>query len=68
MARILRKNIFKLMVSDLIIHTNVIQFREHMQKKHGWSEEDFQEYMKIFFEELNNLPEDSLNDLSKNKL
>lgn len=65
MAIFLRKNIFKLMVSDLILHTNVVQFKEHMQKKHGWSEEDFKEYMRIFFKELNNLSEDSLNNLPK---
>lgn len=67
---ICRKNILKLFVQEFNIFLFCRQSEElqkQIMKKHGWTEEQFNTYHQIFMEELENLPENNLDQSTLNK-
>ena len=67
---ICRKNILKLFVQEFNIFLFCRQSEElqkQIMKKHGWTEEQFNTYHQIFMEELENLPEDNLDQSTLNE-
>lgn len=55
MPRICKKNIAHLFISAMIFLVESEDLKSFMEGLHGWSDEDYEEYLKIFIEEYNNL-------------
>lgn len=64
MAYICKNNIFKLFVQELIVTAGVSKLKERMAEKHGMNDEEFKEYLNVFFNTLHSIPDDQFDSLS----
>ena len=60
MPKVLENNSFKLMANELYLFCKYMKFsfRDKMKVKHGWSNEETDEMLKIFHDKMIQLPED----------
>lgn len=62
MAKICKNNIFRLFIGGLLRITEEGELKAVMQSLHGWSDEEYGEYLNIFIEKWNDIPDDTLTE------
>lgn len=62
MAKICKNNIFRLFIGGLLRIGKEGELKAVMQSLHGWSDEEYGEYLKIFIEKWNDIPDDTLTE------
>lgn len=60
MPKICKNNIFRLFIGGLLRIGKEGELKSKMQSLHGWSDEEYGEYLKIFIEKWNSIPDDTL--------
>ena len=62
MAKICKNNIFRLFIGGLLRIVKEGELKAMMQQFHGWSDKEYGEYLNIFIEKWNDIPDDTLTD------
>lgn len=62
MAKICKNNIFRLFIGGLLRIGKEGELKAKMQQLHGWSDELYGEYLNIFIEKWNSIPDDAVAD------
>ena len=62
MAKICKNNIFRLFIGGLLRIGEEGELKAVMQSLHGWSDEEYGEYLNIFIEKWNDIPDDTLTE------
>ena len=60
MAKIYKNNIFRLFIGGLLRIAKESELKAMMQQLHGWSDKEYGEYLNIFIEKWNSIPDDTL--------
>lgn len=60
MAKICKNNIFRLFIGGLLRIAKEGELKTMMQRLHGWSDKEYGEYLNIFIEKWNSIPDDIL--------
>lgn len=62
MAKICKNNIFRLFIGGLLRIAKEGELKTMMQSLHGWSDKLYGEYLNIFIEKWNSIPDDTVAD------
>ena len=62
MAKVCKNNIFRLFIGALLRIAKEGELKAMMQQLHGWSDKEYGEYLNIFIEKWNSIPDDTLTE------
>ena len=62
MVKICKNNIFRLFINGLLKIAEEGELKAVMQSLHGWSDKKYEEYLNIFIEKYNDIPDDTLTE------
>lgn len=62
MVKICKNNIFRLFIGGLLRVAKEGELKAMMQQLHGWSDKEYGEYLNIFIEKWNSIPDDTLTE------
>ena len=62
MVKICKNNILRLFIGGLLRIGEEGELKAVMQSLHGWSDEEYGEYLNIFIEKWNDIPDDILTE------